>query len=249
MLVLQFSGVLSAGTADNAGAYKLASVIKVKASGKGKNRKPATNKLGSPVPVASAVYSASDDEVILAPRTKLTASKPGELIVNGTLITDTLGREIDGADDGVAGSDYVATISGTRATPGGLPMARTLEQVANVRDAVDTLLDRGELAGIARSPQLAEKGSASRPSVTGRSLRSGARGNLSFHELGDLTVDPTSNIVRSVVFDIFRPAELARPLSVWKLASRVGVKERGAIQSDLFVIGLQAAIVAVLEAE
>ncbi len=114
MLVLQFSGVLSAGTADNAGAYKLASVIKVKASGKGKNRKPATNKLGSPVPVASAVYSASDDEVILAPRTKLTASKPGELIVNGTLITDTLGREIDGADDGVAGSDYVATISGTR---------------------------------------------------------------------------------------------------------------------------------------
>ena len=140
------------------GAYKLASVIKVKASGKGKNRKPATNKLGSPVPVASAVYSASDDEVILAPRTKLTASKPGELIVNGTLITDTLGREIDGADDGVAGSDYVATISGTRATPGGLPMARTLEQVANVRDAVDTLLDRGELAGIARSPRARREG-------------------------------------------------------------------------------------------
>ena len=93
VLVLQFSGSLNAGTADNAGAYELASVIKVKASGKGKNRKPATIKLGSPVPVASAIYNGSNEQVTLAPRTKLTASKPEELIVNGTLITDTLGRE------------------------------------------------------------------------------------------------------------------------------------------------------------
>ncbi len=51
-------------------------------------------------------------------RTKLTASKPEELIVNGTLLTDTLGREIDGADDGQAGSDYIATVSGNRLTTG-----------------------------------------------------------------------------------------------------------------------------------
>ena len=54
VLVLQFSGALNASAADDAGAYQLAPVIKVKASGKGKNRKPATTKLGALVPVASA---------------------------------------------------------------------------------------------------------------------------------------------------------------------------------------------------
>ena len=64
----------------------------------------------------------------LTPRGKLTASKPEELIVNGALVTDTLGREIDGDDDGQAGSDYIATISGSRVTAGGLPLARRREQ-------------------------------------------------------------------------------------------------------------------------
>ena len=72
--------------ADNASAYELAPVIKVKATGKGKNRKPATTKLGTPVPPASAVYNASNDQVTLTPRGKLTASKPEELIVNGPLV-------------------------------------------------------------------------------------------------------------------------------------------------------------------
>ena len=70
--------------------------------------------LGSPVTLASAVYSTSNNGVTLMPRVKLTASKPEELIVNGTLVTDTLVREIDGADDGHPGTDYIATISGTR---------------------------------------------------------------------------------------------------------------------------------------
>ena len=45
--------------------------------------------------MASAVYS--NNQVTLTPRVKLTSSKPEELIVNGALITDTLGRGIDGA--------------------------------------------------------------------------------------------------------------------------------------------------------
>ena len=53
--------------------------------------------MGSPVTPASAVYNLSNNSVTLTPRGKLTASKPEELIVNGALITDTLGREIDGA--------------------------------------------------------------------------------------------------------------------------------------------------------
>jgi hypothetical protein len=130
---------------DNAGAYGLAPIVKLKASGKGKNRKPATTKLGTLVPVASAAYSGSNNMVTLMPRDKLTASKPEELIVNGALLTDTLGREIDGADDGKAGSDYIASISGSRVTDGGIPLARIRRQPV-VAVAVDHLLTHGELA-------------------------------------------------------------------------------------------------------
>ena len=49
------------------------------------------------MPVASAVYSASVGRVKLTLQTKLTALEPEELIVNGELLTDTSGREIDGA--------------------------------------------------------------------------------------------------------------------------------------------------------
>jgi hypothetical protein len=101
------------------------------------------------VPAASAVYS--NDQVTLTPRTTFTSSKPEELIVNGTLVTETLGRGIDGGDDGVAGSNYIATITGTRVTAGGIPQARTHRQPATVADMVDHLLTRGDLAELSRS--------------------------------------------------------------------------------------------------
>ena len=151
VLVLNFSGALNAASADNAGAYEFAPIIKVKASGEGKNRKPATTKLGAPVAPASAVYNPSTNSVTLTPRGKLTASKPEELIVNGALVTDTLRRQIDGSDDGQTGSDYIATISGTRVTAGGLPLARIRQQPVTVSDAVDTLLASGELTLLARA--------------------------------------------------------------------------------------------------
>ena len=144
-LVADFSGALNAASADNVSAYDLAPIIKVKASGKGKKRKPATTKLESLVPVASDTYNPSNNTVTLTPRGKLTASKPAELIVNGTFITDTLGREIDGDDNGQAGSNFVATISGTRVTFGGIALARTLRQPASAADVVDRLFARGEL--------------------------------------------------------------------------------------------------------
>jgi hypothetical protein len=132
VLVLGLSGALNASAADNFNAYQFAPIIKAKASGKGKNRKPATTKLGALAPLASAVYNASNNSVTRTPRAKLTASKPEELIVNGTLVTDSIGREIDGNDDGQAGGDYVATISGSRVTAGGLPLARTQRQPTSV---------------------------------------------------------------------------------------------------------------------
>ena len=72
--------------------------------------------------MASAAYNGSNRQVTLTPRGKLTASKPDELIVDGSLVTDTLGRGIDGAGDAVADSDYIATITGTRVTAGGISL-------------------------------------------------------------------------------------------------------------------------------
>ena len=92
VLVLEFSGALNAGTADNANAYEFAPVIKVKATGKGKHKKPATTKLGKAVAPAKAVYTASNNQVTLTPRGTLNLTKPEELIVNAVLVTDALGR-------------------------------------------------------------------------------------------------------------------------------------------------------------
>ena len=114
VLVLQFSGALNAGAAGNANAYQLAQIIKVKATGKGKHRQPPRTKLGRPVAPASAVYNASNDSVTLTPRGKLNLAKPEELIINAALVTDTLGRPIDGNDDGQPGGNYVATFGRTR---------------------------------------------------------------------------------------------------------------------------------------
>jgi hypothetical protein len=87
--------------------------------------------------------------VTLPPRIKLGASKPEELIVNGASLTDTLGREIDGNDDGQPGGDFIATISGNRVTAGGVPVVRT--EPSTVEDAIDHLLARGELNESKRS--------------------------------------------------------------------------------------------------
>ncbi len=149
-VVIQFSGALNANAAENASAYEIAPVITVKAAGKGKNHKPGTTKLGAPVALSSAVYDSSNQSVTLTSRVTLSATKPEELIVNGSLLTDTLGREIDGSGDGRAGSDYIATISGGRAAVGEIAVARRAERHAAVRAAIDDLLARGELTRLTR---------------------------------------------------------------------------------------------------
>jgi hypothetical protein len=151
VLVLQLSGALNAGAAGNANAYEFAPVIKVKAKGKGKHKTPATTKLGAPVHPATAVYNGSNNQVTLTPRGTLNLTKPEELIFFTSLVTDTLGRQVDGNNDGQAGGEYIATLSGSRATTGGLPLARTPEQPAKVGAAIDALLARGDLTGLTRN--------------------------------------------------------------------------------------------------
>ncbi len=149
VLVLDFSGALNAGTATYGDAYELAPIIKTKAAGKGKNRRPAGTKLGATVASASALYSASNDSVTIIPRGTLSSTKPQELIVNAALVTDALGRPIDGNDDGQPGGDFIATISGRRVSAGGVPLARTQEQNA-IPTAIDALLAEGDLAEVTR---------------------------------------------------------------------------------------------------
>ena len=171
VLVLQFSGALNATAADSTKPYDLASIITVKARGKGKHRKPATTKLGAPVPLASAVYTSYTNQVTLTPRTALTPSKPEELIVNGTLLSDTLGREIDANNNGQPGGDYIATIKSGRATPGGTPLARKANPLASTPAAIDALLARNDLRELTRVLRRESRITAPAPSAIKPSKR------------------------------------------------------------------------------
>jgi RHS repeat-associated protein len=123
VVVLEFSGALNVTAADNVSAYQLAPIIKVPGKGKGKHRKPPTTKLGPPVPLASAVYSAANDSVTLIPRGKL--KLPEQLTVFGALVSDAAGLPIDGMDDGQPGSNYVAVISKSGVSVGAAVAAQT----------------------------------------------------------------------------------------------------------------------------
>jgi hypothetical protein len=61
-------------------------------------------------------------------------------------LTDIHGREIDGAIDGQAGSEYLGTIIGNRVTVGGIASVRSQGQPPKIGPVVDYLLRRGELA-------------------------------------------------------------------------------------------------------
>jgi hypothetical protein len=93
--------------------------------------------LGPPLSPASAVYSAGNDTVTLIPRGKLNLRKREKLAVNASLVTDTLGRPIDG------GTNYVAVISKSRVTVGAVAAVR--RQCELVAAAVDALLEREDL--------------------------------------------------------------------------------------------------------
>ena len=89
----------------------------------------------------------------LTPRAKLAASKFAELIVNGTLVTDALNGPIDGADDGHAGGDSIATVTGSRVATGGIALVQSQGRPVTVADMVDHLLARGELAELRSGPR------------------------------------------------------------------------------------------------
>jgi hypothetical protein len=79
---------------------------------------------------------------------------PEELIVDAALVTDSLGRPIDGMDDGQPGGDYITTLSGSRVTEGGVPLVRTHGRPAAAVAPIDALLAGGQLADLRRPSRL-----------------------------------------------------------------------------------------------
>ena len=66
----------------------------------------------------SATYNAANDTVTLVPRKAFAVAKKPQLVVYGQDLADTLGRPIDGADNGQSGSNATAILAKTTATYG-----------------------------------------------------------------------------------------------------------------------------------
>jgi hypothetical protein len=140
VLVLQFSGALNPGAAENRNAYQIAPITKTK------GKKPGT-KFGNSVSPASAAYNPINDTVTLTPARKLNLAKPEQLRIIAARVTDAVGRPIDGNDDGQPGGDYVATFTKRGGSVAAAALARSRTN-APLAPAIDTLVARDELAGL-----------------------------------------------------------------------------------------------------
>jgi RHS repeat-associated protein len=102
VIVLQFSGALNASDAQNRLLFSLAPETVTKKH---------VIKLGKPVAPASAVFNASTNTVTLTPKKALVLNPPEQLTIISSGLLDTLGRALDGNDDGLPGGNFVATLS------------------------------------------------------------------------------------------------------------------------------------------
>ena len=101
-LLLQFSGGLNAGAAQNLGIYHLLQATRHKKGGA---------KCDKPVALASVSYNSSTDTVTLLARSKLNLAQPEELRITASQLPDVYGRPLDGNDDGQPGGDFVALLT------------------------------------------------------------------------------------------------------------------------------------------
>jgi hypothetical protein len=105
-LDVTFSGPVNAAQAENTGIYRLAY------AGKGGS---STARIAATVKLRSASYSAATDSVTLTPRRPFALKAQAlQLEIDGTSpsgLQDIVGRYLDGAGNGKAGSDAVVTIS------------------------------------------------------------------------------------------------------------------------------------------
>ena len=105
VLVVSFSGALSAAAVQNRLSYQL--VIPAKAKKSAHGRIPP----GKKVVLASAVYNASAHTVTLTPKAKLPTGML-QLTIIASAVFDAEGRPIDGDRNGQPGGNFVATFRG-----------------------------------------------------------------------------------------------------------------------------------------
>jgi hypothetical protein len=98
VVVVQFDEPLNAAAAQNLGAYMLASELP--------GRKHAIRLL----PLARSSYNTATNTVTLMPARKLVLGPPVQLRIIASVLTDALGRPLDGNDDGQPGGEFVATV-------------------------------------------------------------------------------------------------------------------------------------------
>jgi hypothetical protein len=106
-LVLQFSDALKPAQAQNLAAYQLVMAGRDKKFGTRDDKR---------VALASARYDGSAHTVTLIPKQAFNEMQLQQLTVKSALLRDSLGRLIDGNDDGQPGGDFVATLNGTSVT-------------------------------------------------------------------------------------------------------------------------------------
>ncbi len=104
VIVIQFSGALNAADAQNVGNYGLATI-------------PTNKKQKSKaVALSQATYNPVNNTVTLVTRSALVLNPPLKLTINAAGLLDSLGRPLDGDDNGQPGGNCVVTLSKSGAT-------------------------------------------------------------------------------------------------------------------------------------
>ena len=129
-LLVQFSGDLNPVQAESLLAYHLL-------SGKVKKGHIVFNK---PTPLSSAIYSPSAQILTLIPKSKLNLAKPEQLTITAAMLTDFLGRPLDGNHDGQPGGDFVASIKGKSVTMAAISNIRAVSLSRLAVEAIDRVL-------------------------------------------------------------------------------------------------------------
>jgi hypothetical protein len=130
-LVLQFSDTLNPAQAQNLADYQLAMTGRDKKFGTRDDKR---------VALASARYDGSAHTVTLIPKQAFNEMQLQQLTVKSALLRDSLGRLIDGNDDGQPGGDFVATLKGKSVTIAAKAAATAAPAARLTVEAIDRVL-------------------------------------------------------------------------------------------------------------
>jgi hypothetical protein len=142
-----FSGAVNSIEADSIKTYRLATPGK-------KNSYTAKN--AGIIKLRKALYTASNNTVVLTPKKPFTLTKPVQVLVysNGpNALRDSDGRNIDGDHNGTIGGNAIAIIAKSAIATAAKASARTDARKSHKRAAIiDVLIAHGDRLGARRLP-------------------------------------------------------------------------------------------------